>query len=114
MSELEDTLSSVLSDPEQMARLRAMAKSLMGGAAQDSEPSAPAATPPSPEGLGLGQLGALLKGGGEKSRQLRALEALLPCLSESRARKLSRAIRLSSLLRLAGNALPSLTSEADV
>lgn len=112
MSELEDTLSSVLSDPEQMARLRAMAQSLMGGAAQDSEPSAPAATPPSPEGLG--QLGALLKGGGEKSRQLRALEALLPCLSESRARKLSRAIRLSSLLRLAGNALPSLTGEADV
>lgn len=60
MSELEDTLSSVLSDPEQMARLRAMAQSLMGGAAQDSEPSAPAATPPSPEGLGLGQLGALV------------------------------------------------------
>ena len=95
MGELEDRTNSVLSDPEQLAQIRAMAQSIMGGAA---------AEPPSEgeEGAPLNKLGALLRGGlGEKSPRLAALEALAPCLDDKRRKKLTRAMRLARVLRLA-------------
>lgn len=106
MSELEERISSVLSDPAQMAQLRAMAQSLMGGAQAAQE--APVSPPPGIDLSSPGKLGALLGGaGGEKSRQLAALEALAPCLSDRRREKLTHAIRLARMLRLAGAALQS-------
>lgn len=116
MSELEDRISSVLGDPEQMARISAMAQQLMGGAAPAGEAADAGAEAPSPfgaEGAALGKLGQLFKGG-EKSRRIRALEALAPCLGEKRREKLTRAIRAAQLLRLAGAGLPDLLGGKDV
>ena len=42
MGELEDQLNSILSDPEQMAKIAGLAKSLMGGG-DDAPPPAGAA-----------------------------------------------------------------------
>lgn len=116
MGELEDRINSVLSDPGQLAQLRAMAQAIMGGAAEDAAPEAPAPAAESagPDAAALGRLGALLRGGaGEKRRRLAALEALGPCLSEKRREKLARAIRLARVLRLAQAGLLS-TEERDV
>ena len=99
MGELEDRINSVLSDPEQFAQIRAMAQSIMGGAA---ESTAAAAEPAWPDPAMLGKLGALLRGGlGQKSPRLEALEALAPCLGEKRREKLTRAMKLARVLRLA-------------
>ena len=99
MGELEDRINSVLSDPEQLAQIRAMAQSIMGGAA---ESTAAAAEPAGPDPAMLGKLGALLRGGlGQKSPRLEALEALAPCLGEKRREKLTRAMKLARVLRLA-------------
>ena len=43
MSDLEDRLNSILSDPEQMARIQNLAQSLMGGGEGEA-----GAAPPSP------------------------------------------------------------------
>lgn len=118
MSELEDRISGVLNDPEQMARISAMAQQLMGGAAPSAQADGSSPAEASPlsglDGAALGKLGALLKGGGEKSRQIRALEALAPFLQEKRRDKLTRAIRAVQLLRLAGAGLPGLLGGKDV
>lgn len=101
MSELEDRINSVLGDPEQLARISAMAQSLMGGGSAEEAPSAPDA-PEDGDSAMLGRLGALLRGGlGAKSPRIAALEALAPCLDERRREKLMRAIRLARVLRLA-------------
>ena len=107
MSELEDRISSVLNDPEQLARISAMAQKLMGGEASGGEK---ASASPLPDGAGLPglDLGALLKGGlGAKSRQLQALEALAPCLDETRRQKLRRAIGAARVFGLLRSSLAS-------
>ena len=100
MGELEDRLNSILSDPEQMRRISSLAQSLMGGEGTDAPPFA--AKPEPPTGSGLpGALGSLLAPqprGGDKAA---LLEALKPWLSEKRRRKLSRAMRLAQMARLA-------------
>lgn len=98
MGELEDRLSSILNDPEQMRRISSLAQSLMGG----GESPAPAEKPEEQGGSGLFQaLGALPTPphrGGDKAA---LLEALKPWLSEKRQRKLAKAMRLAQMARLA-------------
>lgn len=98
MGELEDRLSSILNDPEQMRRISSLAQTLMGG----GETSAPAEkTEGQREGGLFGALGSLPtppRGGGDKAA---LLEALKPWLSEKRQRKLTRAMRLAQMARLA-------------
>ncbi|MBR0207414.1 MAG: hypothetical protein IJQ43_00790 [Oscillospiraceae bacterium] len=105
MGELEDRINSVLSDPEQLAQIRAMAQSLMGGLPQEASGEDGRAAPDekgAPDAAALGRLGALLRGGlGGKNPRLEALEALAPCLGEKRREKLARAMKLARVLRLA-------------
>ena len=97
MGELEDRLSSILNDPEQMRRISSLAQTLMGG---ESSASTGTAEGQGEEGL-PGSLGSLLsppRGGGDKAA---LLEALKPWLSEKRQKKLARAMRLAQMARLA-------------
>ena len=95
MGELEERINSVLNDPEQLARISAMAQSLMGGLDPEKSVEDKRAVP-------LGKIKDLLQGGlGTKSPQLAALEALAPCLDGKRREKLMRAMRLARVLRLA-------------
>ena len=116
MSELEDRLTAVLNDPEQLLRVTKLAQSLMGGAAAADDaagqPSPDRAAPEGPAGLGidpalLGKLGTLLNdsppGGGSQQAVLRAM---LPALKPRRREKLERAMRLAKLARLAKGGLP--------
>ncbi len=125
MGELEDRIGSLLSDPEQLAQLRAMAQSIMGGLSPEASAEGGAAAPKdnaapqeknfqsdnaaslgksfqSGNAASLGKIGALLRGGpGGGNPRLAALEALAPCLGEKRREKLARAMRLARVLRLA-------------
>jgi hypothetical protein len=100
VGELEDRINSVLSDPAQLAQIRELAQSLMGGG--EPENTAAAAEPSGPDPALPEKLGALLRGGlGGKSPRLAALEALAPCLDDRRRKKLARAMKLARVLRLA-------------
>ena len=106
MGELEDRINSVLSDPEQFARLSAMAQAIMGNASSPGgEPPAPGESVVPPENAVSGEaagLVSLLRGAaGEKNPRLAALEALSICLDEKRRGKLTRAMKLARVLRLA-------------
>lgn len=92
MSELEERIGAVLSDPEQLSRLTQMASKLMGGAGPKEE-----APPPAPG------LGSLLKTVGSAGRKP-LLDALSPYLDEDRRRRLARALRLAATARLAESA----------
>ena len=104
MSELEDRLNAVLSDPGELERLTRMAQKLMGGA-QSAEPDQSEAPreEPLPTGLNaaLGQMLGGLKGKGKPP----LLQAVGPYLDEGRRRRLERARRLASTARVAGTAL---------
>ena len=105
MSELEDRLNSILSDPEQMARISSLAQSLMGG---DRENASSPGTEPAPGSGVSAALGSILasprreKPGGDPAALLKALQ---PFLSEKRRQKLSRAMRLARMASLARMAM---------
>ncbi len=107
MNELEEKINSVLNNPGQLARISAIANSLMGGTEPDASREAPSENAAGAESGALGEkLGALLRGGpGVKSPRIAALEALAPCLDDKRREKLLRAIRLARVLRLAQSGL---------
>lgn len=109
MSELEERLNAVLSNPEEMSRIAAMAQKLMG-----ELPSESAAAPSAPEAAGGGLLGSLtgslpgllsrLTSGQSGNGKKQLADALAPYLSAERARRLSRALRIAGAARVAGAA----------
>lgn len=108
MSELEDKINSLLSDPEQMEKITQMARSLMGGAPQAETESR---EDDMPGGLGidaasLQRLGRMLsRGAGQKPQERALLEAMKPYLSEKRRSKMDKAIKLARLAKIAQMAM---------
>ena len=113
MEDLQETLQSILSDPEQMARVASLAESLglkLPEPAPDSanmnakqleEPVSPSF--PGLDGVDLGKLmGQLSALNGAEDR---VLGALRPTLSQSGQGKVDRALRAAKLSRLAGQFL---------
>ena len=105
MSELEDKINSLLSDPEQMEKITQMARSLMGGAPQTQTERRE--EDDMPGGLGidaasLQRLGRMLsRGAGQKPQERALLEAMKPYLSEKRRSKMDKAIKLARLAKIA-------------
>ncbi len=101
MSDLEDRLNSILSDPEQMRRISSLAQSLMGGEDGGAAQVFPGKAPQQSEGGLSGALGSLLAPPSKGGDKAALLEALKPWLSEKRQRKLAKAMRLAQMARLA-------------
>lgn len=113
MADLEETLQSLLSDPETMGQIQALAGQLgLGGAGPaQEEPQAAAPDPdPSPalDPESLGQMGRLLElfqASRRADPQADALiAALRPYLRPERQRKLDQAVQLAGLSRAARQA----------
>ena len=116
MEDLQTTLQSILSDPEQMARISAMAGSL-GLKPPEAESAAPGPnqinSPPNREtgnelpelGLDLGSI--LTQFSAASGGEARVLAALRPALSETGQGRIDRALRAAKLSRLAGQFLRS-------
>ena len=124
MSEFEEKLNRILSSPEAMAQVAALAQSLGDGEtaqapAEEDVPS-PAAPPASDSGLG-GLLGSLDPGmlqrflpmlgelnSPRRSEREQLLYALRPFLKESRRDKIDKALQVARILHLGKQFLGSL------
>lgn len=116
MSELEEKLNALLSDPNSMAQVMQMAQQLSGAmeeqkaAAPPPSPPPPPPVPPAPDlGAALGGLDPKLLGkllplagelGTENSAAMQLLNALRPFLKEEKQGKIQRAARLARLIHV--------------
>ena len=130
MSEWEDQINSILSDPEQMSRITELANSLLsgGGSAGAAAEADTAGSMPdlsrlaeslrgggSADSALLGRLGRLLHSAqAENGREQALLEAMKPYLSEKRRSKMDRAMQLAHMAKLAQLAMGELGGEHDV
>ena len=111
MSELDETLQSILGDPKQLEKVAGLAAQLMGGVEKKEQPEA--APTGSFDGIGdlLGGIdaGSLAKiagvvtslGGAKDSDKL--FTALHPLLAPKRSEKLKKAIQIAKIVRVAEN-----------
>ena len=138
MSELEDKLSAILSNPDAMNQILTLAHSLGSGAkqdpppaasdseqAQETEPSAPPQAQAAPGGDLFSALGSLdprliqlamrLLSEYQSNDDERAalLNALRPFVKKERYAKLDKAIRISKLTRLIRITLDSFQSKGE-
>ena len=117
MSELEDMINSVLSDPAQMEKISGLAKSLMGGGQAEQSNDSP---PLSDFGMDfdpsvLSRIGSLMSMNQQPSNDKKALlEAMKPYLSEKRRQKMDKALRIARLAKIAGIAMGELGEKGDV
>ena len=103
MSELEEKLNALMSNPQLMQQIAAMAQS-MGSGQQPQEPQPEPANSQSMPMLDPGLLQMIAKAAGQSGadgNQTALLQALSPYVSSSRLQKLDRAMRAA---RLAGTA----------
>ena len=106
MSELEEKLNALLSDPNSMAQVMQMAQQLSGAMGEQKAAPPPPTPPP---GAALGGLDPKLLGkllplagelGTENSAALQLLQALRPFLKEEKQGKIERAARLARLIHV--------------
>ena len=110
MSELEERLNAVLSDPEQMSRIAQMASKLMGSIAPGGTENATAApaAPAAPDAAWMGLVSRIVGSMNGNDRKKQLLQGLSPYLAQERRRRLERALRLAAAARLAGAAFAEL------
>ena len=116
MADFSEMLNGILSNPQAMQQMMALAQSLglqrQGGQPQQTAPTPPPPPPqlpqqpsqPDPMQLLQGFLQMSKQMGGDE-RQLALFQALKPFVRPDRAEKLDRAIQVAKISRLAGNAL---------
>ena len=96
MSELEEKLGTLLSNPQLMQQIAAMAQSL--GQPEPRQPTPdPQPTASLPDPALLQSLSAVMQTGRVDDQQRALLRALAPFLSQPRIRKLERAMRAAKL-----------------
>lgn len=101
MSDLTEQLSSILSDPAGMDRIRAMAQSLLASNGQDTAPEPPRAEPENTLDLSkLAGVAQMLSHRGDDDR-VRLLLALKPHLSGEKQQRVDKAVKMLKLLQLA-------------
>ncbi|MBQ5583707.1 MAG: hypothetical protein IIU74_03100 [Ruminiclostridium sp.] len=106
MAEFEDTLNAILSDPDTMGQIMALAGKLGGG---DPPPQTQEPPPEQPFPLpDLGQVGKLLElvqsCQGPDRQTMALVNALRPFLRPDRQEKLDRALRMAGLSQAARQA----------
>ena len=111
MSEFEERLNAILSDPAEMEKITRLAGQLLGA---DGEGTAAAQEPAGGDGALFGTLAGLLRsdsGGGDKTA---LVSALSPYLRPARRQRLQKALRLAKAARLAAVMLRADGGEQDV
>lgn len=105
-------LQSVLSDPEQMQKITAMAQNLMGGETKPEEPTmaesvtAPvSAAAPFSEAKLLSAISGMMGQKGEQSRSAALLSAMRPYMRPEKQEKLDRAMQIARMVRIAGTVM---------
>ena len=119
MSEFDEKLNALLSDPDRMAQIMQMAQSLTGASAH-SQPQSPPPSPPSPQAAPTsgGDILSALTGGLDPKLLMRLLPviqelssdsnssarsllyALRPYLKQERQARVERALQLAKLMHI--------------
>ena len=102
MDELQESLRSLLENPEELRRMTEMASELLGGGEE-------AETPEQPKLPDLSALMGKLRGGNSDTQKL--LQAMKPFLAPERRARLSRAMRAAKLASVASAAFTQLGGE---
>ena len=119
MDEMEKGLNSILSNPEAMQKIMAMAQSLSSGAAQAPSPQSsnapaqetaappekPVSAPAMPDLSMLQKLSGLSGQTGIDKNQRSLLRALAPYLSKQRIARLERAMQAAKMAQFVSTAL---------
>ena len=108
MADFSEMLNGILSNPQAMQQMMALAQSL-GLQGQGGPPPQLPQQPSQPDPMQLlqGFLQMSKQMGGDE-RQLALFQALKPFVRPDRAEKLDRSIQVAKISRLAGNALQKL------
>lgn len=108
MSELEEKLGTILSNPQLMQQIASMAQALGQSPRENATPAPPAAPAVSlPDPAMVQNLSGILQAGHIDQEQQALLHALSPFLSQSRIGKLERAMRAAKLAGFASVLLKS-------
>ncbi len=97
MDDLSEKLSSLLSDPQGMDRIKEMAQNLLGQSTEASEPE----TGPDPDIGKIAKMLSLIKGPSGNDDRVKLLLALKPNLSPQRQQKVDSAIKILKLIEIA-------------
>lgn len=110
MSELDDKLNSILSNPQMMQKIMSLAKS-MGSAseqpqtsAQRSESPPPAADIPIDMSL-LNKIASVMQRGSVDREEQQLIQALRPYLSAMKLSKLQRAMQAAKMAQVASDVI---------
>ena len=114
MSELDEKLNSILSNPAMMQQIMSLAQAMNASQPQKQEPPPPPKPPqptmpaiPDIDPNLLRSLSNMTRQGGIDQNQQALLKALSPYLSQSRVNKLERAMRAAKMAGLASAFLNS-------
>ena len=108
MSEMEEKLGAILSNPQMMQQIMSMAQAMspppepQGRPEQPPEPAPPASAPPAlPDFSVMQKLAGMTRQSGIDKNQQALLRALSPYISRERSAKLEKAMRAAKIARLA-------------
>lgn len=112
MSELDDKLNSILSNPQMMQQIMSLAQSMNGS---NSAPSPPPSAPPPPKAPALfdapidpsllSKIAGLMQRGSIDQDQMQLLKALRPYLSGQKLQKLERAMHAARMAGIASDVI---------
>ena len=105
MSEMEDKLNTVLSNPQLMQQIMTMAQSLGHPSESSPEPPQPEPQLPSVDLAMVQKLSGFANQSGVDREQQALLKALTPYLSREKVAKLEKAMRAAKMARLASTFL---------
>ena len=109
MSELDEKLNALLSDPDKMAQVMQLAQQLSGSMGASPPPPPPAAPPSLPDGLDMAAMMRFLpllqelNQPNQQAEQL--LNSLRPFLKAEKQENIPKAIRLARLIHIGKKAL---------
>ncbi len=98
MSELQDTINQILSDPEAMKQVQSLGEQL--GLSSPKPPPPPKPEPGNEMMTALGSLAPLMRQMGGDDELSRLLDALRPFLGQERLERLDQAKRLMRLVKM--------------
>lgn len=108
MEDLENTISQILGNPDSMAQIMSIAKSLSAPApSPEVEPASPSAAPSIDPSM-LSMLELVKQFGGADPREAQLLNALKPYCSKQRQQRIDRALQIARISQIAGAALRSM------
>ena len=114
MSEFEDRINSILSDPEQMNKITNLAKSFMGGENSKQAEGLDIGSQLGIDSATIGKISRLINAGNSGSNEKQALlEAMKPYLSEKRRLKMDKALKLARFAKIAQLAMGEMGGDGD-